>query len=57
MSAIFSNFGPGMTNSTMVGLVTSLMMMMMAVGVLNFAVPQSALPIENLTIPSIFLLF
>ena len=38
-SAIFANFGPKKTNSTMLGLVTSLKMMMV-VGVLNFAVPQ-----------------
>ena len=47
MSVNCANFGPEMTNSTMLGLVTSLKMMMMVVGVLNFAVPQSAPPSEN----------
>ena len=49
-SAIFANFGPKKTNSTMLGLVTSLKMMMV-VGVLNFAVPQIVPPNEYLTIP------
>ena len=44
-----------MTTSTMLGLVTNLkMMMMVVVGVLNFAVPHSTPPSENLTIPRIF---
>ena len=42
-SAIFANFGPKKSNSTMLGLVTSLKMMMV-VGVLNFAVPQIQSP-------------
>ena len=49
-SAIFANFGPKKTNSTMLGLVTNLKMMMV-VGVLNFAVPQRAPPNEDSTIP------
>ena len=35
---LFANFGPKMTNSTMLGLVTSLKMMMLVVGVLNFTI-------------------
>ena len=53
-SAILANFGPKMTTFTMLGLVTSLKMMMMVVGVLNFAVPQSTPPSENLTSPRFF---
>ena len=41
--AIFANFGPKKTNSTMLGLVTSLQMIMV-VGVLNLTVLQSAPP-------------
>ena len=55
MSAILAHFGPKMTNSTMLGLVTSLKMMVV-VGVLIFADPQSAPPSENLTIPCILVL-
>ena len=40
----------------MLGLVTSLKMMMLVVVVLNFEVPQSAPPSENLTTPSILVL-
>ena len=40
----------------MLGLVTSPKMTMIVVGVLIFAVPQSAPPNENLTIPSILVL-
>ena len=39
-----------MTNSTTLALVTSLKMMMMVVGVLSFAAPQSTPLSENLTI-------
>ena len=49
-SAILANDGPKMTNSTTLGLVTSLKMMMMVVGVLNFADPQNTPPSENLAI-------
>ena len=51
--AILAIDGPKMTNSTTLGLVTSLKMMMMVVGVLNFAVPQSTPPSENLAIQKI----
>ena len=53
-SAILAIDGPKMTNSTTLGLVTSLKMMMMVVGVLNFAAPQSSPTSENLTIVRIF---
>ena len=43
-----------MTNSTTLGLVTSLKMMKMVVGVLIFAAPQSSPTSENLTIVRIF---
>ena len=46
--------GPKMTNSTMLVLVTSLEMMVMVVGVLNFAAPQRTPPSENLAILRIF---
>ena len=42
-----------MTNSTTLGLVTNLKMMVMVVGVLNFAVPQSTPSSENLAIQRI----
>ena len=45
---------PKMTNSTTLGLVTSLKMMVMVVGVLNFAVAQGTPPSENVTIQRIF---
>ena len=47
---MFANFGPKKTNSTMLGSVTSLKMMMV-VGVLNFAAPQNVPPNEDSTIP------
>ena len=53
-SAALAIDGPKMTNSTTLGLVTSLKMMMMVVGVLNFAVPQSPPPSEILAILRIF---
>ena len=57
MSAKFANFGPKMTNSTTIGLGDQLEDDMMVVGVLNFAVPQSAPPSGNLTIPGSRLVF
>ena len=48
-----ANLGPKMMNSTKLDLVTSLKMMIV-VGVLNFAVPQSTPPRENLGIPRFF---
>ena len=52
-SAILANLGSKVTNSTMFGLVTSLKMMMV-LGVLSFAVPQSTPPSENSAIRRIF---
>ena len=53
-SAKLANFGPKMTHSSMLGLVTSLKMMMTVVGALNFSVPQTTPPSRNFTIPRIF---
>ena len=47
-------FGPKMTNSTTLGMVNILNMMMMVAGVLNFAVPQRTPSSENLAIQRFF---
>ena len=52
-SPICANFGPKNTNSTLLGLVPSLKMMMFC-WCSEFAVPESAQPNENLTIPGTF---
>ena len=50
-NAILATDGPKMTNSTTLGLVTSLKMMMKVAGVLNFAFPQSTPPNETVVNP------
>ena len=55
-SAISANFDSMKTNSTMLGLVACLKMMMMVVSVLNFAVLQIVPPNGCSTIPSVLVL-